>query len=202
VSVKKICKKMLMLCIGLVLVQNVAANEQLELKEHFLNKINEVILIVEDKKLSKVDRNSNIIKSLTPMMDFELMAKLSLGKKWNELSKADKDKFVALYVERMKQSYSSKIDAYKDEKVEIKKVEQPQDGRIAFVTDLVSKEQKLEIVYKFHKPKEKATSKENWLIYDVEILGVSILKTDIAQFKEFLQTKSITELMDALAKQS
>jgi phospholipid transport system substrate-binding protein len=200
--VRKIYKKMLMLCIGLVLVQNVAANEQVELKEHFLNKINEVILIVEDKKLSKVDRNSNIIKSLTPMMDFELMAKLSLAKKWNELSKADKEKFVALYVERMKQSYSSKIDAYKDEKVEIKKVEQPQDGRIAFVTDLVSKEQKLEIVYKFHKPKEKVGTKENWLIYDVEILGVSILKTDIAQFKEFLQTKSITELMDALAKQS
>ncbi len=199
---RKIYKKMLMLCIGLVLVQNVAANEQVELKEHFLNKINEVILIVEDKKLSKVDRNSNIIKSLTPMMDFELMAKLSLAKKWNELSKADKEKFVALYVERMKQSYSSKIDAYKDEKVEIKKVEQPQDGRIAFVTDLVSKEQKLEIVYKFHKPKEKVGTKENWLIYDVEILGVSILKTDIAQFKEFLQTKSITELMDALAKQS
>ena len=70
------------------------------------------------------------------------------------------------------------------------------------MTDLVSKEKKLEIVYKFHKPKEKVRTKENWLIYDVEILGVSILKTDIAQFKEFLHTKSITELMDVLAKQS
>lgn len=185
-----------------MLIQNISANEQIELKSHFLTKIDEVISIVEDKKLNKLQRNSKIIESLTPMMDFELMAKLSLGSRWKELSNEEQQKFVSLYVERMKQSYSSKIDAYKDEKVEVKKVEQPQEGRIAFVTDLVSKDQKLEIVYKFHKPKEKIKSKDSWLIYDVEILGVSILKTDIAQFKEFLQTKSIKELIDTLAKQS
>ncbi|MDD5373192.1 MAG: ABC transporter substrate-binding protein [Sulfurimonas sp.] len=200
---KKVYKNvMLMLFFIMAFGQNLAANEQVELKKHFLKKIDEVILVVEDKKLSKDSRNGNIIKCLTPMFDFELMAKLSLGNKWKELSKENQDKFVALYVERMKQSYSSKIDAYKDEKVEVKKIDQSQEGRIAFVTDLVSKEQKLEIVYKFHKPKEKRNDKDSWLIYDVEILGVSILKTDIAQFKEFLQTKSITELIDALSKQS
>lgn len=199
---KKIYKKILVLCATVLFGQSLIANEQMELKEHFLNKIKEVISVVEDKKLSKSARNSNIIKTLTPMFDFELMAKLSLGSAWKDLKKEDKDKFVELYVERMKQSYSSKIDAYKDEKVEVKKIDQPQDGRIAFITDLVSKEEKLEIVYKFHKPKEKKGNKDSWLIYDVEILGVSILKTDIAQFKEFLQTKSIAELMDALAKKS
>jgi ABC-type transporter MlaC component len=66
----------------------------------------------------------------------------------------------------------------------------------------VSQTQKLEIAYKFHKPKVPLASKDKWLIYDVEILGVSILKTDMAQFKEFLQTKSMAELMDALEKQS
>lgn len=199
---RKIYKRILMLFAAMLFAQNLAANEQMELKEHFLNKINEVILIVEDKKLSKNDRNGNIVKSLTPMFDFELMAKLSLGNAWKELTKENKERFLKLYVERMKQSYSAKIDSYKDEKVEVKKIEQPEPNRIALITDLVSKTEKLEIVYKFHKPKEKINAKDNWLIYDVEILGVSILKTDKAQFKEFLQTKSITELMDALAKQS
>jgi phospholipid transport system substrate-binding protein len=130
------------------------------------------------------------------------MAKLSLGSTWRELQKDDKERFVKLYVERMKQSYSSKIDAYEDEKVEIKEIIQPKPNRIALITDLVGVKEKLEIVYKFHKPKEKQSNKDSWLVYDVEILGVSILKTDIAQFKEFLQTKSIAELMDTLAKQS
>jgi len=200
--VKKIYKKVLILCAAVLFGESLSANEQVELKEHFLNKINEVILVVEDKKISKNIRNGNIIKVLTPMFDFELMAKLSLGNTWKELSKENKDRFVKLYVERMKQSYSAKIDAYKDEKVEVKKIDQPQPNKMALVTDLVSKDEKLEIVYKFHKPKEKISAKDSWLVYDVEILGVSILKTDIAQFKEFLQTKSITELMDALAKQS
>jgi len=200
--VKSIYKKILVLCAVLFFAQSLVADEALELREHFLKKIDEVILIVEDTTLSKDERNGNIVRSLTPMFDFELMAKLSLGNTWKELNAADRERFVRLYVERMKQSYSSKIDAYKDEKVEVKKIEQPQANRIAFFTDLVSKSEKLEIVYKFHKPKEKTASKDSWLVYDVEILGVSILKTDKAQFREFLRTKSITELMDALAKQS
>jgi len=199
---KKIFKKIILLCAVLVFSQSLAADEQAELKQHFLKKIDEVILIVEDKSLSKGDRNSNIIKSLTPMFDFKLMAKLSLGKTWRQLAKVDREKFAELYVERMKQSYSSKIDAYEDERVEVKKVTQPKKNRIALITDLIGKEEKLEIVYKFFKPKKRKSNKDSWLIYDVEILGVSILKTDIAQFKEFLQTKSISELMDVLAKKS
>lgn len=198
----KIYKKILTLFLILLFGQNLFANEGVELKEHFLKKIDEVILIVEDKKLSKDDRNANIIKSLTPMFDFELMAKLSLGNTWRELNANNQEKFVELYVERMKQSYSSKIDAYKDEKVQVKEIQQPKDNRIALMTDLVSKDNKLEIVYKFYKPKERKGNKDSWLIYDVEIMGVSILKTDKAQFKEFLQTKSILDLMDALAKKS
>jgi len=200
--VKHIYKKILALCVMMLFVQNLAADEQSDLKNRFLDKINEVILIVENKKLSKDDRNHNIVKSLTPMFDFELMAKLSLGNTWKELSKENANRFVDLYVERMKHSYSAKIDAYENEKVEVKKIEQPQANRIAIITDLVSKEDTLDIVYKYHKPNSKEAGKDEWLIYDVEILGISILKTDRAQFKEFLRTKSIIDLMDALAKQS
>lgn len=199
---KSIGKIFFLLLTIFLFTQSLIADEQLELKNHFLNKIDEVILIVEDKQLSKDDRNTNIVKALTPMFDFELMAKLSLGNRWKELSKVDQDRFVELYVKRMKQSYSAKIDAYKDEKVEVKKLEQPKPDRIALITDLISKQDKLEIVYRFHKPRTPIATKDSWVVYDVEILGVSILKTDMAQFKEFLQTKSITALMDALAKQS
>lgn len=193
-------KKVILFFVTLMFAKGLFADEQKELKEHFLKKIDEVIIIVGEKNISKDDRNAKIVKSLTPMFDFELMAKLSLGNKWKELSKNDADKFVSLYVERMKQSYSSKIDAYKDEKVEIQSIKQEKDNKIAFITDLVGKDNKLEVVYKFYKPKEKITSKDTWLIYDVEISGVSILKTDIVQFKEFLQTKTIKDLMESLAK--
>lgn len=195
---RSVYKKIMMLCAVLLFAQTLSADELTDLKEHFIKKIDEVVLIVKDKTLSKDDRNSKIVKSLTPMFDFELMAKLSLGNTWKELNQADRDRFVKLYVDRMKQSYSSKVDAYKDEKVEVTKIEHSKENRIVLATDLVSKEDTLDIVYKYHKPKEPISKKDNWLVYDVEIKGVSILKADKAQFKEFLQTKSIHELMNVL----
>ncbi|MBC8237774.1 MAG: ABC transporter substrate-binding protein [Helicobacteraceae bacterium] len=184
-----------------IFTQSVMANEQLDLKNHLLTKIDEVILIVQDKSLSKSKRNSDIIHTLQSIFDFEIMAKLSLGKNtWNELGKDEQKRFTELYVKRMEKSYSSKLDAYTDEKVEIKEILQPKENRIYFVTDLVNGGEKLEVTYKFYKPKETPSSKHHWLIYDVEILGVSILKADSAQFKDFLKTKTIAQLMDALDK--
>lgn len=189
-------KKVLLALVSLfIFTQNLVANEQTILKNHFLNKIEEVIVIVKDTSLDKTKRNSKIVESLTPMFDFTLMAKLSLGKKWKTLNSDERKEFVKLYVERMKQSYSSKIDAYSDEKVEVTKIKQPKSNRIELVSNLVSKDNKLEISYKFYKPKNLKMDKDSWLIYDVVILGVSILKTDKAQFREYLQTKTIKDLM-------
>jgi len=192
-------KKTILTLISLFfLTQNVVANEQNTLKEHFLNKIDEVIVVVENSSIEKEERNSQIVKILTPMFDFELMAKLSLGKVWRSLNREDQEKFIRLYVERMKKSYSSKIDGYSDEKVEITQVKQPKNNRIELVTNLISKKDKLEISYKFYKPKSLKLDKDSWLIYDVVILGVSILKTDKAQFQEYLQSNTIHDLMETL----
>jgi phospholipid transport system substrate-binding protein len=192
-------KKIVLVIVSLfIFTQNMMANEQEILKKHFLNKIDEVILIVENKTLDKTKRNSKIVDALTPVFDFELMAKLSLGKIWRTLNQTQREKFVELYVERMKQSYSSKIDAYSNEKVEVTKIKQVKSNRIELITNLISKTDKLEISYKFYKPKRLKMNKDTWLIYDVVILGVSILKTDKAQFQDFLQTKNIEQLMAQL----
>jgi len=193
-------KRFLLICIALVFTLNLHANEQEDLKKHFLNKIDEVILIVEDNSLTKDKRNSEIIDILAPMFDFELMAKLSLGKVWKKLSKGDQEKFVERYVKRMEKSYSSKVDSYNNEEVKVNKVQQPKKNRIVLITDLVGKDESLDIVYKYYKPKKAKVKKDTWLVYDVEIKGVSILKADKAQFREFLQTKSIHELMDVLVE--
>lgn len=192
-------KKMIVALLSMfVLTQTLVANEQESLQKHFLAKIDEVIIVVKDDTLKKEQRNTKIVEVLSPMFDFELMAKLSLGKVWRTLNRADQKKFIELYVQRMKKSYSSKIDAYSDEKVEITKFKQPKKNRIELVTNLISKDEKLEISYKFYKPNKAKKHKDSWLIYDVVILGVSILKTDKAQFQEYLQSNSIQDLMKTL----
>ncbi len=176
------------------------ADEKEDLKEHFLVKVNQLIEIVKEKDHTKETRNEMIRELIDPMFDFELMAKLSLGKKWLTLNDEDSKRFVKLYVERMKNSYSSKFDAYKDEKVNILEIQEPKKSRLVLVTDLLSNGDKLAIVYKFYKPKTQKENKDLWLIYDVEIQGVSMLKTDKSQFSEFLQTKTIQDLMDSMTQ--
>jgi phospholipid transport system substrate-binding protein len=192
-------KRLALVFIGFCMItQSLFADEKTILKQHFLSKIDEVIIIVQDNTINDELRNNKIVEVLTPMFDFTLMAKLSLGKKWRELNAKDQMNFVQLYVERMKQSYSSKIDSYSNEKVEVTEINQFKKNRIQLTTNLISKENKLEIVYKFYKPKKLKMDKDSWLIYDIVILGVSILKTDKAQFRDFLQTKTILELMNEL----
>ena len=185
-----------------LLSQNLFGDEATELKQHFRAELDGVLKIIDDKKISHDKRNEKIVEVLSDIFDFELMAKLSLGKKaWNKLSDDEKKEFTNLYVERMKKSYSSKLDAYEGQKIEIKNVS-IKKNRAKIATEIEDKHESLEVVYKLYKPKEHNPEKYTWLIYDVEIKGVSILKADRAQFKEFLKTKTIYQLMDDLKKQS
>ncbi len=195
---KKLWRVFLLVFGMFLFTQNLMADEKIELKNHLLNKISEVIEIVENKKFTKDQRNFKITEAVKPMFDFELMAKLSLGKRaWKKLNKDEREKFTDLYVKRMERSYSSKLDAYNGQKVEVKRIDQLKKNRITLITDLVDGDNKFEVIYKFYKPKKLKAGKDSWLIYDVEISGVSILKADQAQFREFLRTKTIYDLMNS-----
>lgn len=177
---------------------SVNADEKLELKKEFINKLDLLVEVIKDKKNTQNEKYEKIIALLTPMFDFELMAKLSLGKKWYLLNDQEQKDFIKLYVNRMKKSYASKVDSYNDEKIEVTSIEAPKENRIVLYSNIVTDQKKIDIVYKFYKPKEPLKDKSKWLIYDAEILGISILKTDKSQFEEFLQTKTIQELMNSM----
>jgi len=197
---KKVVKFFIVAVSILILTQNLVADEQTDLKNNFLNTIDKVVMITHNKNLAKDKRNSDILKLLTPSFDFKLMAKLSLGKRaWKKLDSKNREKFTDLYVARMKKSYSEKLDTNSDGKIEVINVEKNKKNRISLVTNFIGTNEKAEVIYKFYKPKKQLEAKDKWLIYDVEILGISILKTDKSQFREFLQTKTIFELMEKLA---
>jgi len=180
---------------SMILVFNIYAMPIDDLQDSFTKTTNKVVEIVKNKDLNVTIRNDKIIDTITPMFDFKLMAKLSLGKYWKTMILKKQEEFIELYVKRMKQSYSSKIDKYTDEKIIVNSVKQVKKTRIVLNSSLVSVDDKLEVIYKFYKPKKQFENKNRWLVYDVIIAGVSIIKTDKAQFKAVLKESSIDELM-------
>lgn len=178
---------------ALVYTQPLMASEQGEVRDIVESNIKIVMGFIKDKSLDKQTRNQKIITSMLPFFDFDFMAKVCLGKKhWTSLSKARQKEFTELFVTRLKESYIEKFDLYTDEEVEVEEAKKVKK-RIHVVTYLVSKGDKMEMIFKFRK------TKKGWKVYDLEILGVSIVQTYRSQFSGFLRANSMDDLMKKLA---
>jgi phospholipid transport system substrate-binding protein len=187
--------KKIIMVIVLILSFNLSlsANYTEDIENNFLKKMEEVVQIINKNEKT---RNKDIVNLITPMFDFKLMSKLSIGKKWKKLLKDERESFTIAYVQRMKNIYSSKLDEYENQIVLVKEIKTPKKNRVFLVTDIKNKKNNFEIIYKYYKPKKQLKNKNEWLIYDVEIEGVSILKTDKMQFRDFLSRNSFQDLID------
>ena len=153
-----------------------------------------VTSILQNNDIDKKEKVKKVDKIISPIFDFPLMGKLSLGREnWSELSPTQREEFLKLFVTRLKYTYRRKILLYKDEKAYFKQVVQKKK-RAYLPMELISKEKKISILYKFHKLKKK------WKVYDVEIEGVSILMTLRSQFNDILKHGNIKELLAELRK--
>lgn len=158
------------------------------------SKLDAVVEILRNKNIEQDKRLSQIDEIVTPIFDFKLMAKLSLGKEyWPKLNEQNKERFTELFVKRMRKTYFDKLALYTDERILYEPAVQIQE-KTQIQTFLVSKDEKTSVAYKLYR------LDGTWKIYDVEIEGVSILRSYSAQFREFLKTGTIEDLLLKLEK--
>jgi phospholipid transport system substrate-binding protein len=169
-------------------------NEPNDPSELLSSKWSAVISILQNKDFDQEAKEKHIDKIVTPIFEFPLMAKLSLGRKhWPKLDSSQREKFTQLFSERLKRSYWKKIALYKDEKLLFKSTEKKK-STYYIPSELIYKDKKVAITYKLRKV-EKC-----WKIYDVEIQGVSVLLTYRSQFDEILSHGTVKDLLSRLEK--
>ena len=180
---------------GLLLLSSAVTADDKSAAEEFLkNNLDAVFTVLQKNDLSPQARNSKVEEIVTPMFDFELMGKLSLGKKyWPDLSPEQREKFTELFVERLRQSYLNKLTAYTDEKI-IYESPVTVKKKVHMPTLLISKGKKISMLYKLY------SSSNSWKIYDVEIEGVSIIRSYRSQFNEILQKGTFDDLLQKMQK--
>jgi len=178
----------------IIFSQAAVADDKKDAEELLKGKLEQVILVLEKKELNEDAKKKEIVEIVTPMFNFSLMSKLTLGKKhWPGLTKDQKEKFIVLFTKRLKDSYLDKISLYSDEKIEYK--ESIQVGKkVQIPTILTSKDNKISMLYKLYK------SKQGWRIYDIEVQGVSLVSTYRSQFDEILRNKTVDDLLAKLEK--
>lgn len=168
------------------------ADEPGEVQALLKGKIDAVVVILQSKSIDKASRNEQIIEIITPIFDYQIMARLSLGKKhWPALSQMKRTTFSDLFITRFQESYLEKLDLFSDEKV-LYAAPLVKGKKVHIPTTLISKDNRVEMVYKFYR------AKVGWKIYDLEIGGVSVIQTYRSQFDGLLKDGTIDDLLEKL----
>ena len=154
----------------------------------------QVLNILKDKSLSQKQKDEKNVRIIDDIFDFDIMSQISLGRKWKTLSNNEKVRFSKAFEKKIKHSYLDKLRLYNNEKVIIKDLEKIKSNRITLETQVIGLDDTYKVIYFFYKKKQT----NQWYIYDVELVGVSIIQTYRKQFAEFLTTKTVKELIESL----
>ena len=176
----------------LILCQSAMAENKASAEKLLKENLAAVFAVLQKQDLNQEAKNHEIIDIVNPMFDFSLMAKLTLGRKyWPGLTPRQKEIFTQLFIKRLRASYLDRLTLYTNEKV-LYESSVAVKKKIHIPTYLVSPDQKISILYKFY------NSESNWKIYDLEIQGVSIIRSYRSQFHEILKSGTFDDLLTKL----
>jgi len=138
------------------------------------------------------ERRSAVRKIANEIFDFGEIARRSLGRYWQPLSEAQRTEFVGLFGDLLERSYISKIELYGGEKI-IYSGERV-DGDLATVsTKIITKNgTEVPVDYRLFRRGER------WMIYDINIEGVSLVSNYRTQFNKIIQTSGYNTLVDRM----
>jgi len=137
-------------------------------------------------------------KAVAELIDFDTLAKETLGKKWNELSPKDRARYTAALKGAMEANYLAKMRQGGSADVERLRIEvlgeEPQDGRVLVQTKVHSGEDTVAIDYVMEK------GPKGWRAVDVITEGVSLAETYREQVGKLLQKKTINDVIATLER--
>lgn len=155
-----------------------------------------VLDILKNPKLkgeaNKVERRKQVFDVLASQFDFHEMSKLALGRQWRGLSEADRNEFAGIFQKLISNTYLTRLDQYADEKVSVDGERAKGSTKVVVQTRVITKSKEIPIDYSMKKVDGK------WVVYDVKVEGVGLIKNYRSQFASFLKKKSYKELVEQL----
>lgn len=140
-------------------------------------------------------RRDKIMAAITSRFDFREMSKRILGKTWHDLSEEDKDYFVSQVTKLLENVYIGKLETYGGREVEF--VAERIKGKRAQVTTLVPFEgSNIPIHYIMQR------EQDEWLVYDINIEGVSLVRNYMEQFRTILQQQQYDGLIKTIEEKN
>ena len=139
-----------------------------------------------------VERRAAVRNIANEIFDFSEIARRSLGRHWLPLSEAQRTEFVGLFDDLLERSYISKIELYGGEKIMYSG--ERVDGDLATVsTKIITKNgTEVPVDYRLFKHGDR------WMIYDINIEGISLVSNYRTQFNKIIQTNGYNSLVETM----
>jgi phospholipid transport system substrate-binding protein len=165
--------------------------------------INEVVSILNDPQyktaatvpdLKKAQREK-LWQVMDRIFDYPFISKSTLGRfHWeNTFSPAQQGEFVKVFSKFLGNTYLDKIqEGYQNQKVNFLSEEMLNPSKAMVKTSISSEKTEIPVDYLMR------GKDGNWMIYDVNIEGVSLVQNYRSQFNSFLLNNSADKLIDQL----
>jgi len=155
-----------------------------------------VLAILSDPALKAPEkkelRRKTVLDAVDSCFNWPDISQRSLGIHWRNRSDAEKQEFISVYTELIRDTYLTKIGNYSGEKVryESEKV----DGNYARVLVQIVTKQNTDIPVTYSLKR----IDDRWLIYDMAVEGVSLVNNYRTQFSSMLDGKTYPEFLKEL----
>ncbi len=180
----------------LLLSQVAVADVETEAEKILKTSVNKVFSALSDKELSLDQKKRELIEITNSVFGLPLMAKLSLGKEhWSKLNSKQREEFTSLSIGKFHNFYSEKISLFCDVKVIFDRPIIESEKKMQIPTSVLHNGKRFSILYKMFK------TKNGWKIYDIEIEGVSLIKTYRSQYLHVLKNDKIEGLLTKMREQ-
>ena len=155
-----------------------------------------IIAILSDPALKAPDKAEEKRKRLRQVVnerfDWEEFSRRTLAKHWRKRTEEEKREFVPLFGTLVERTYMDKVEDYSGEKVRYKG--ERVKGKYGLVKAVVETNDRREIDVDY-RLKHKGS---DWYVYDVTVVGVSLVKSYRVQFNEIIMQSSYEELVKRL----
>jgi len=192
---KHIGLSLILLAVLLISPLHVYADGAKAAVEGQINKMLEKMKQPAFKELSKDAKLAEIRGVINEIFDYKQLSRRTLGREWKKFKPEQQTEFVDLFSKLLENVYADRILAYTHEKIEFGKETQLKKGRMEVESYIITLDNtKVPLFYRM------SNKSGQWLVYDIVIEGVSMIKNYRGQFRQILSKKKPEDLLQTLRK--
>jgi phospholipid transport system substrate-binding protein len=142
-------------------------------------------------KAHLAERRAKIMSLINRGYDFREMSKRILGKTWRKIDDKERDRFTTLMTKLLENVYIGKLESYSGQDIEFV-AETVKEDRAQVTTLVENDNAKIPLHYIMK------NTGSGWMVYDINIEGVSLVSNYREQFKSILRRDDYKGLIKVL----